>query len=488
MASLVLTITLSLLLLAPPTFAFNCSKPPIYVDIHKRAVHDSSEFQYGSFIGVGTPAQNHSLWPSLTQNHTSFAASAYCRNSSLKGCEDGTGGFFVKSDSTSFQENDNFKSLDNSRFTGSSSFGQDTLRLYTHYFETDGASQTLVENSTIEIAEKGSIAPGIVGMGLSSTLLQSLVSKDIIAGRTYSLYIGQGFDRAGGAVNGSNTFGGFDAGRFTEPVHAYKMKESNTSPFTVRVKDITITSPDGRNVSLLDKSVFQNTDAGPFDAQLTTDQYPLSLPFSVTENFKRQLNARPDPENRFGDDSLQLPAPFAGSMTIVLDDGFSVTLPGEVLSNASNISPVQNRARNDSRPFYLSTAFLTQVYLMADFDSYTFFLAPAVQKNNIVMPTTFCPKSIPRPYVWPKQSAWVRNGLIGAVIGGVFGGIGIGIVGFCFWAAWVRRRAERREEDEERARKRAKMEQFEVEEGVGTTEFEGPPKRGARRGWRFWRR
>lgn len=385
----------------------------------------------------------------------------------------------------SFKENDNFKSLDNSsRFTGS--FGQDTLRLYTHYFETDGASQALVENSTIEVADGGSIAPGIVGMGLSSTLLQSLVSKDIIAGRTYSLYIGQGFDRAGGAVNGSNTFGGYDAGRFTAPVHAYKMKDSNASPFTVRVKDITITGTDGRNVSLFDKSAFPNTDAGPFDAQLTTDQYPLSLPFSVTENFKRQLNARPDPENRFGDDSLQLPAPFSGSMTIVLDDGFRVTLPGELLANASNISPVQNRAKNDTRPFYLSTAFLTQVYLMADFDAYTFFLAPAVQKNNMVMPTTFCPKSTPIPYVRPKQNAWVKQGLIGAVIGAVLGGIGISICAYCFYAAWVRRRAEKKEEDEEKARKRAKMEQFQLEEG--STEFEGPPKKEVGRGWKFWRR
>lgn len=83
------------------TEAFNCSKKPIYVDIHKRAVHDSPIFQYGSFIGLGTPAQNQSLWPSIAQNYTSFASHDYCGdNSTLKDCDKSTGGFFNTQDST----------------------------------------------------------------------------------------------------------------------------------------------------------------------------------------------------------------------------------------------------------------------------------------------------------------------------------------------------------------------------------------------------
>jgi hypothetical protein len=101
MAPLILCLTATVLF-AQSTVAFNCSKKPIYVDIHKRAVHDSPVFQYGSFIGLGTPAQNQSLWPSLAQNHTSFASHSYCNdNSTLKNCERSTGGFFNKQDSTS---------------------------------------------------------------------------------------------------------------------------------------------------------------------------------------------------------------------------------------------------------------------------------------------------------------------------------------------------------------------------------------------------
>lgn len=94
-------------LFAQSTVAFNCSIKPIYVDIHKRAVHDSPAFQYGSFIGVGTgetasatSAQNHSLWPSLSQNHMSFGSLDYCKKSSLSKCQDATGGFFSSNQST----------------------------------------------------------------------------------------------------------------------------------------------------------------------------------------------------------------------------------------------------------------------------------------------------------------------------------------------------------------------------------------------------
>lgn len=100
MASLAVYLSATVLF-AQSSFAFNCSISPIYVDIHKRAVHDSEVFQYGSFIGVGTPAQNHSLWPSLTQNQTSFGARTFCDgNSTLRDCDTSTGGFFESQLST----------------------------------------------------------------------------------------------------------------------------------------------------------------------------------------------------------------------------------------------------------------------------------------------------------------------------------------------------------------------------------------------------
>jgi hypothetical protein len=89
-------------LFAQSTLAFNCSKPPIYVDIHKRAVRDTDVFQYGSFIGIGNPSQNQSLWPSLTRNHTVIADSHYCDDSDLPNCSQSTRGNFDTSLSTSY--------------------------------------------------------------------------------------------------------------------------------------------------------------------------------------------------------------------------------------------------------------------------------------------------------------------------------------------------------------------------------------------------
>lgn len=379
----------------------------------------------------------------------------------------------------SFVDSKDFQSLDagkNGTFKGY--FGQDTIRLYTHYFETDGASQTLLENSTVEVATQGAIPrPGIVGIGLSSTVLRDLAAKDMIAGKTYSLYIGQGFDRAGGAVNGSNVFGGYDSGRFTGDVHKYPMNIANMNPMSVRVKDIIITDTKNpnANVSLFDPAKFSNLKSRPdaFEAQLTTDQYPLSLPYQITQNFISHLGAEKDNNNTWDDNSLKLKNAFNGTLSIVLDDGFTVTLPPEVLMNASNITPIQDRDENSTAPFYLSTAFLGQVYLMADFESQNFFLAKAVQKNNMVMPVTFCPKSTPVAYQRPNQSAWLKQGLIGAVVGGIFGGIGIAVCIYCFVLGFRRKRAEKRLERELEEGKKAKMAQMEVEDAP---EFDPPPK------------
>jgi hypothetical protein len=101
MASFIFYLSASILF-ASSTVASDCSREPIYVDIHKRAVHNSPVFQYGSFIGLGTPPQNQSLWPSLAQNHTSLASQTFCnQNSTLKNCDRSTGGFFDHNDSTS---------------------------------------------------------------------------------------------------------------------------------------------------------------------------------------------------------------------------------------------------------------------------------------------------------------------------------------------------------------------------------------------------
>jgi hypothetical protein len=306
-------------------------------------------------------------------------------------------------------------------------------------------------------------------------VLRDLAARDMITGRTYSLYIGQGFDRAGGVVNGSNVFGGYDSGRFVGEPHQYPMNIANVNPMSVRVKDIIITGTnDNSNISLFDNKVFTDmkTPEATFEAQITTEQFPFSLPYQVTQNFIAHLGAEKD--NSWGDNSLKLKNDFNGTLSIVLEDGFTVTIPPEVLMNASRITPIQDRAQDSKAPFYLGSAFLGQVYLMADYEVNNFFLAEAVQKDNVVMPVSFCPKTTPVAYQRPDQSEWQRQGLIGAVIGGVIGGIGTLAALYCLWVSLLRRKDERKLKRELEKNRQSKMAQFDVEEAPI---FDPPPSK-----------
>jgi hypothetical protein len=345
----------------------------------------------------------------------------------------------------------------------------------------------MVEDSTIQVVLAGSTVPGRLGVGAKSTVLQDLVDKNMIAGKTYSLYIGQGFDRAGGSVNGSNVFGGYDSGRFIGEPHKYPMNMTRTNTMSVRIKDIVVTnSKDATNTSLFSTAAFPDmkSNQAPFEAQITTEQFPLSLPAGITKNLVKLLNAVKD--NSWGDNSLKLKDPFNGTLSIVLEDGFTVNFPPEVLMNASNITPIQDREESDTNPFLLGSAFLGQVYLMADYDSSHFYLAEAVQKNNMVMPVTFCPKSKPEAYQNPVQSEWQRQGLVGAVIGGVLGGIGcIGAL-YCLYVTWLRKQDERRLKRELAKNRQTKMAHLDVEDAPSFDGPPGPPSKNSK--LFFWRK
>lgn len=343
------------------------------------------------------------------------------------------------------------------------------MHLYTHYFQTDPASEKVINNFPIRIAQNGSTYPGRIGLGSASTLLEKLYAASLISSRSFSLYVGSGFDRAGGVINGSNVFGGYDAARFTGPVYDYAIDSTNISPFGVRVSDIILSDPSdsGKNVSLLDKERFSNIPSSysGFDAKITTEQYPLSLPFEITQNFMNTLGAQ---ESDHVDGSLRISKPYAGNMTIVLSNGFTVTLPKEVVYNASGLSPVAARRQDSLSPFYLSTAWLSQVYLMADYDDGQFHLAQAVPEAPFITTRTKCPGQAPVAYEPSKSSrkAFSRVGLIGAVLGGVVGGMALITVVVCGTMFWRRRRCNKAIEEIENAKGGFEVTQREVDESA----------------------
>jgi hypothetical protein len=271
----------------------------------------------------------------------------------------------------------------------------------------------------------------------------------LIAGRTFSLYLGMGMDRAGGVVNGSSVFGGYDAGRFKAPVYAQNMDLSNPDYLPVTVSNIVLSDPS--NPSIKNVSIMDNGQT--FDARITTDQFPMAFPYQVTKNFMSVLSAE---KTNMPDGSVAITKPFNGTMTITLSNGFEVVLPPEVVYNTSGIAPVAFREQDDNTPNYLSIAWLSEVYLMMDFEESRFYLAQAIAKNAFVMPQTLCPNSIPVPFDYAKKaSPFVTRGMIGAVIGGVIGGSAIVVALVAIYFYWQRSKMakdqERRWAAEERA-------------------------------------
>lgn len=97
-----LSLTLLALLLPTTSAQSGCedSVKPLYVDFHDRKVNNSeNRIQYGLFIGVGTPFQNQSLWPSLVHNETTFSGPDICDGSDNPTCEEQTHGTYRPEDS-----------------------------------------------------------------------------------------------------------------------------------------------------------------------------------------------------------------------------------------------------------------------------------------------------------------------------------------------------------------------------------------------------
>jgi hypothetical protein len=310
------------------------------------------------------------------------------------------------------------------------------VHLYAQYRWAESVRDTPVDLLPLHVATSGASNPGYLGVGASPSILERLYALGLVAGRTYSLFLGTGWlDRRGGGVNGSNVFGGYDRARFKAPVYSYDMTANSADYLRVRVADVIIDHrgddrPAQRRLSVMG-------DEPPFEAVLTTDRYPMLLPARITRKLMGNLYASPA-QNASADAPLQLHAPYNGTVTIVLADGFAVTLPPEVLSNARNVScfalppssPSSSSLNTSSSsssgaeyagPYYLSSTWLSQAYLMLDFETQRFHLAAAVPAPSHVMSTTWCPGTVPDPGMRDMPSGFAVKGLVGAIQGGVFG-------------------------------------------------------------------
>ncbi|KIW99355.1 uncharacterized protein Z518_11343 [Rhinocladiella mackenziei CBS 650.93] len=432
--------------------ANNCSIQPIYIDFHDRAVDGGVSTQYGLFTGIGFPtSQNLSQWPSLSNNETTVGSLDYCSSSPFTDCINRVHGFYSPELSEAYSSGSSYQSLDDLGSIPATivETAFDTINLYTHYYDPSPANVTRVPDFPITVLSNYSAdsspwfgPAGLVGLGPSSTVLQHLYDLKLISTRSFGLYMGTEYEQSNGAINGSLTLGGYDSGRFEGEVHNFTISQAlpqnSNSPFKVSVAQMTLTAADGEKTELLSNS---------FDASITTSQYQLNLPGAVADKFADETGATPSND---ANNVLRLPDDFDSTLTITLESGLSVTYEAEWLRNVSNNSPIsagsisssQDNGTTSTEVNLLGSAFLSNVYFMANYDSQppTFHLALARPHGPYVQTQTLCADTVPTPAPATTISSFAREGITGAIVGGVIGGIGLTFL--CWWLLrkWAQRR------------------------------------------------
>lgn len=424
----------ALLVLSLAVAQDSCSLTPIYLDFHDRRVDGGLSLQYGLFTGVGTPSQNLSQWPSLSNNETTVSSLDYCSGAAFQDCVQLAHGFYDPTLSEDYRSTSSYQSLDANIGDIPATlveYALDTFNLFVHYFDPSPPANFPVSDFTIKVLSNytSSSTPwfgpaGLLGLGPSSTILTRAHDLGLISTRSWGLYMGTYYKEANGLINGSLTLGGYDSGRFQGEVHNYSIgipnPDAHNSPFSLKISQMTLTNDDGEETNLV---------SDEFEAYLTSHQYEINLPAAVLDEFADKTGAET------ANDRYRLPDGFNSSLTVTLSSGLNLTFEPEWLKNVSNDSPFSSTASDadsanssTSAPALLGSAFFTHIYMMVNYDAQpepTFYLASALPHGPYVMTRTFCGDTQPTPAPTTNISSFAASGMAGAIVGGVVGGIGL---------------------------------------------------------------
>lgn len=307
--------------------------------------------------------------------------------------------------------------------------GTDIFYLLESFFEDDTPIETNLTSFPLELLSNYTsnqtpfFGPGgLLGLGSSSTLLDILVGTGKIASRSFGLYLGTAYPQAGGSINGSLTLGGYDAARLQEPIQSFPISASDSTggPLQVQIPHITVTNATDGNVAILSSD-------NSFDAYISTSQYEMTLPSSLSTTLARALNAT------INGNTLTMHSTVSAALTIFLaNTAFNITLtPSLLRTNAITFSNLG--------PFVLGSSFLSSTYLTVSYDTSTFYLSPVLPNAQFVTPTPLCGSTIPKPQGASHISFFVRNGLIGLIIGAVIGGLALCLLSFVILREWRQR-------------------------------------------------
>lgn len=409
--------------------------------------------KWSSFpLQVGTAAQNIRAFVGTSAFSTITIGPNGCDPLSAFGdsCPDSRGGLFYANESLTYIKNSIFNLGININLglDEAANAGFDTITL-----GWQGSGGPTVEHSTVFSLDLQTYWLGIFGLNPAPTnfttftdpqpsFMQQLVNNNTIPSLSYGYTAGNQYRLNG--VYGSLVLGGYDENRFSST-------DNVTIPFNedvgreqlVTLKGITTDVgspsnllPDGEIALLIDSSIAQiwlpESACGAFESAfgITYDSY---RGYYIINDTLRSTLQDSNPNVTFTIGSQQNDA----TVDIVLPySAFDLELRFPPDTNSSAYFPLMRAA--NSTQYTLGRTFLQEAYLISDYDSRNFTVAPCTWNANLVSQTNI--KSILRANETMSTGHGSSGSNTGAIAGGVVGGVvGLAlIVGAIIW--FVRRR------------------------------------------------
>ncbi|KAL7266801.1 hypothetical protein RUND412_010635 [Rhizina undulata] len=310
--------------------------------------------------------------------------------------------------------------------------------------EIFGYPLTIINNSSFPFGS------GMIGLATDSQFLQTAIAANLTPSNSWSLDYGT----TGVYIPGELVVGGYNSAKATyDSFQNFTIFPNKSIPCPLQVNISTITL--GNNGSSL--------NSAPFTACVEVAMWTMVLPWEVQRNFdtnlRRQTNLtlwKNTWEYSYYNTSNGIPKQ---DMTITLDTGFSVTIPAnELYREARELVPeggwsfipgsIEATMGNadfpeDVEPLpELGAPFLSQVYVVVDYETNVFSLAHTQRGSGSEGPnlvTLGCDAELDTSSDAPVTASNDNSSSgigTGPIVGGILGGVGglaiIGVVIFFF--------------------------------------------------------
>ncbi|XTI92633.1 acid protease [Cenococcum geophilum] len=442
----------------------NCTFEPVSLPIQDVRV-SSVGVMRGIALSVGSPPQELSFLPIWPLNNTWIfdSLNGSCpRTTTNIACETKRGGYFVESNSTTYQ---NFSDV---VLAGGAPSDNRTI---TGFGGTDG----LVLNSSVSLAKFPFGIPRVVwpspyhtqhaiGLGINSTILNALQSASQIGSRVWSMFWGLTGVSAPVQMDGIFVFGGYDKAKVQGKNHTQALGSFDRcdTGMLVTLSDMQLNFPNGTTETLLGSGFLSACIVPDFPNLITM---PLDPYYSSFEALTQTANVGRSYGLNFFGMLYNTSSVYQGDITFTLNSGVTIRVPnsqfvlpdrdtnldGRPFANTSIsevlINPTQDADSKDLP--LLGRQFLTSAYVMLDQDANTFTIWQANPTTNIdLVPIvsdsilSACNSSIPASTSSTSSPAPINHSelkagaIAGIAIGAVFA---VGALGFAIFY-WRRRR------------------------------------------------